>query len=244
MTDQPAADRNSRRSAGSALSVVAILLGMVLLMLFGDPAIGRWENTVAGSAWVETFRSFVRPLGRDMIQGLFILGLLIVALVSRSWAYARLALVVGVAYTISGTTCHLIKMAVHRPRPEVMPAPWLGGWGLAACMLENELHSFPSGDVTIAAALATVVFLAIGYGRARYALFLIPLLSAVGRIVVAAHYPSDCVAAALLGITTAVLVWRWLMPAPAVTGRQATTPVTASQVAYPGRAPEEGDAAR
>jgi len=202
----------------ASIAVGAALLAIVLLMLFLDPAVGRWESTVAGTAWVQTFWSFVKPFGREMIQGLFILGLLIAAAVSRSWGYARLALVVGVAYAISGTTCHLIKMAVHRPRPEVMRLPWVGGWGVAACMIENELHSFPSGDVTIAASLATVMFLAIGRGRARYVLFLIPFLSAVGRIVVAAHYPSDCLAGALLGMATAVLVWRWLMPGAGSTG--------------------------
>jgi len=212
MTPDPSASPLiSRRSS---IAVGAVLLVIVLAMLFVDPVVGRWANTVAGVGWVETLRSFVRPLGRDALQGLFVLALLIAALVSRSWSYARLALVVGVAYAISGLTCHVIKMVVHRPRPEVMPVPWLGGWGLAACMLENELHSFPSGDVTIAAELATVVFLAIGRGYLRYLLVLIPFLSAVGRIIVAAHYPSDCLASALLGTSVSILVWRWLMPRP------------------------------
>jgi undecaprenyl-diphosphatase len=222
MTRNPPTSSLARR--GSLLGVGAVLLAIVLLMLFVDPVVGRWASKVSGSGWVETFRTLVRPLGRDALQGLFILALLIAALVSRSWAYARLALIVGLAYAISGATCHLIKMAVHRPRPEVMSVPWSGGWGLEACLLENELHSFPSGDVTIAAALATVLFLAIGRGRWRYTLLLIPLLSAVGRVVVAAHYPSDCLVGALLGAAVALLVWRWLMPRPAPMAPSGETP--------------------
>ncbi len=192
--------------------IAALLAVMVLLMVFVDPTVGRWSLTASQLPWVHQFRAYVTPLGRDAIHGFFAVGLLLAALVFRSGIYARMALVVVVTYVLAGSSCHMIKMITHRPRPETIPAPWLGGWGVAACMLEDDTHSFPSGDVTIAAALATIWFLALGRGRARYAVYVVPLLSAVGRVLGAAHYPSDTLAGGLWGTLWAVWVWRWIMP--------------------------------
>ena len=93
-----------------------------------------------------------------------------------------------------------------------MWAAWSGGWGPYTRCVENQLHSFPSGDVTVAAALTTVGFLLIGGGWVRYLLFALPILSAIGRVAGARHYPSDCLAGMLLGIATAVVLWRVVMP--------------------------------
>ncbi len=216
MTNSPA---ESAASAGAppapvhrtAWIVAAVLALIVLLMALVDPIVGPWSIRMAHLPAVDRYRDFSTPLGRDVIHGYFALGLLLAALVCRSKVYARLALVVVVAYVLSGGTCHLLKMTVHRPRPETLPAPWLGGWGLAPCLIENELHSFPSGDVTISAALATIWFLALGSGRPRYAVFLMPLLSAIGRVLGAAHYPSDVLAGGLWGTLWGAWVWRWIM---------------------------------
>ena len=196
----------------TAWIVAAVLALIVLLMALVDPIAGPWSIRMAQLPAVDRYRDFSTPLGRDALHGFFALGLLLAALICRSKVYARLALVVVVAYVLAGGSCHIVKMVTHRPRPETLPAPWLGGWGLAPCLIENGLHSFPSGDVTISAALATIWFLALGSGRARYTVFLMPLLSAIGRVLGAAHYPSDCLGAGLLGVFTSLQVWRWLMP--------------------------------
>jgi membrane-associated phospholipid phosphatase len=192
--------------------VPAVLLLIGALMLLVDPVVGRWANTVADTEAVDQFRLFVQPLGREPLQGLLILSLLLTALVLRQRAYARLALIVGVVYVLSGTASQFLKIATHRPRPEVMVVPWSDGFGVEASFLENKIHSFPSGDVTIAAGLASVLFLALGAARGRYLVFAIPVLSALGRILGAKHYPSDCVAAGLLGYLVAVWVWSRLGP--------------------------------
>ena len=113
--------------------------------------------------------------------------------------------------------CYLLKMGVARPRPEF--AYFAVGWGDAIGrpdLFGNGMyHSFPSGDVTLASALAVLLFLFAGRGKARWALFLIPVLSSVGRVLHAGHYPSDCLAAMMLGGGVAASVWRLWPPRPA-----------------------------
>jgi membrane-associated phospholipid phosphatase len=194
-----------------ALAVGATLALIVLLMLTVDPQVARWALRVGDLPGANLYRRWVTPLGKDQIHGMFIIALLLAALIARSWSYARVALAVGLTWAIGGGVCHLIKIIAHRPRPEYIPAPWNGHWGASAYLLENAIKSFPSGDVTIAAGLATTVFLAIGRGRARYVLFLWPVLVGISRVLGAKHYPSDAVGGMLLGTLTAMLVWRWVM---------------------------------
>lgn len=197
-----------------------------LLMLFVDPAAGRWGNAVRQSDAVWAYRKVVGPLGHGTPWGIAFIAALIAAVIWRTTRYLRVALVVLLTFIWSGGLCHLIKITVHRPRPEIMWAPWAGGWGLSVRFVENQLHSFPSGDVTVAAALATIGFLLIGRGWARYLLFAMPVLAAIGRIAAARHYPSDCVAGLVLGSAIAAVMWRVVMrepsqaaPAPPPTNR-------------------------
>ena len=68
--------------------------------------------------------------------------------------------------------------------------------------------------MTVAAALAMIGFLLIGRGWPRYLLFLIPVLSGMGRIAAARHYPSDCLAGIVLGVAVAAIIWRVVMREP------------------------------
>ena len=108
--------------------------------------------------------------------------------------------------------------------------PWSGHYDMHAILWDNALKSFPSGDVTIAAGLATVLCLAVGRGWARYLFYLLPTLSAFGRITGAKHYPSDCLFGFFLGTVVALLIWGWIMrdrsqpTADQTTSESVTTP--------------------
>jgi len=84
--------------------------------------------------------------------------------------------------------------------------------------LEN-LHgstSFPSGHATTSFAVATVVCWCHGKGqKGTWAVWTLvwAVLVALSRIYVGVHYPSDVVAAGLLGLATGSLVcWFWPIP--------------------------------
>ncbi|MBI4227659.1 MAG: phosphatase PAP2 family protein [Candidatus Omnitrophica bacterium] len=82
----------------------------------------------------------------------------------------------------------VLKEIVHRPRPvEVVPhlAP-ATGW------------SFPSGHA--AAAFALAAFLSVGWPRWRGAWWTLAALVAWSRVALGVHYPSDCLAGAVIGV--------------------------------------------
>ena len=196
------------------LPVVAALLAIPILMLTLDPVVARRTVPVMKTAAVERYLDFADPLGRWPLGvgvGALLLGL---AAARRSMAWARAGVIVLAAVTLS-LAVYIPKCAVRRPRP------WAAAEGLTWSQtvrdwkwgLNGQAQSFPSGDVTCAAALATACFLAARRGRVRYLLFLIPLASTAGRILGGKHYPSDCLAGFLLGLAVAALAWR-LWPDP------------------------------
>lgn len=99
----------------------------------------------------------------------------------------------------------IIKRMIGRARPLV-------GGGLDPYLFSpfkwtSDYASLPSGHATTAFA-AAVAFGTL-WPRARTAFWVYALLIAVSRVVLTAHYPSDVLAAAAVGIGGALLVRRW-----------------------------------
>ncbi|MBA3962552.1 MAG: phosphatase PAP2 family protein [Chthoniobacterales bacterium] len=130
-------------------------------------------------------------------------GLLLIALAywrgSKQWV--RLGLTMVLACALAGIAARGVKIATGRARPSVTRE---AGWhGLE---LRAKYNSFPSGHT----AATTGFFGVLLFARRRLGLCLlpIPLLIAASRIYVAAHYLSDVVCAAVLGIFCAWLCAR------------------------------------
>lgn len=85
---------------------------------------------------------------------------------------------------------------IHTNRFDFLPFSW-----------RVEYASLPSGHATTAFAAAV----AIGalYPRARIPMWIFAALIALSRVVLAAHYPSDVLAGAVVGAIGALLVRRW-----------------------------------
>jgi membrane-associated phospholipid phosphatase len=96
-----------------------------------------------------------------------------------------------------------VKLATGRARPSVKTeAHWNGP------RYSSKYHAFPSGHT----ASSTAFFVALFLKRKKIGapLLLIPVLIALSRMVVGAHYLSDVTFAAILGVICAVLATRWL----------------------------------
>jgi membrane-associated phospholipid phosphatase len=159
------------------------------------------------------------------------------------WPRGRqVAWLLPIVFAVTGLGSHGIKIAVGRPRPFMLHTPWPSHNSAWKRHLDRRFQSFPSSDVMVAAGLATVLFLLVGHGRWRYGLVVYPAYSAAGRILIARHYPSDCLAALALGVATTWALWRlqerWLAARAARTG--ATDPPPGSPV--PEAPPPDADA--
>jgi membrane-associated phospholipid phosphatase len=99
----------------------------------------------------------------------------------------------------------IIKRMIGRARPLVGGS--LDPYLFSPFKWTSEYAALPSGHATTAFAVAV----AIGtlWPRARTVLWIYALLIAVSRVVVTAHYPSDVLTGAVVGVVGALLVRRW-----------------------------------
>ena len=120
-------------------------------------------------------------------------------------ALSERALYVFATLATGGIAAQLIKHIIGRARPRFIEA--FGPYHFDMLSMKNSLASFPSGHTTTVFSMAV----ALGYlaPRLRVPLFGLAAAIALSRVVVQAHYVSDIVAGATLGIVAALLVARF-----------------------------------
>ncbi|MGH7938528.1 MAG: phosphatase PAP2 family protein [Bryobacteraceae bacterium] len=185
----------------------------LLLMALAAVAIAlAFHFDAAARAWLlahrsEVVRHFMRNVSHfgDWPEHV-LAGLLLIAIAwwrgSKRWM--RIGLTMLVACALAGIVARGTKIATGRARPSVKQEL---GWN--GPRLSSKYNSFPSGHTA-----ATVGFFGVLlFVRPRIGLYLlpIPLLIAFSRMYVAAHYLSDVVCAAILGLFSAWLCARWLL---------------------------------
>lgn len=122
------------------------------------------------------------------------------ALVLFLWwrRHRDLALVLAVAIALSDVAVFGIKYAFLRPRPDS---------AVVVTFLDLQ-SSFPSGHASRAFALVGALLLAGAQRRWLVAALAFAVLTGFFRLYLAAHFPSDLVAGALLGLGVACLARR------------------------------------
>ncbi len=182
--------------------IVAVAIGASLLAaaFYADTAMREWivlHQTRAGTA-------FMRAVSRygdwpsHVLLGLALAG---IAHTQRSKRWLRVFIAMIIACAIAGTAARIIKVSAGRARPSVRAE---AGWN--GPRFTSKYHAFPSGHAASSTAFFAVLIFA--SWRAGAALLAVPLLIAFSRMYVGAHYLSDVVGAALLGVLTAWLVSR------------------------------------
>jgi len=119
---------------------------------------------------------------------------------NKKWIRIFLSMLIALA--IAGVVGHGIKIATGRARPSVRTEE---AWN----RFSSKYHAFPSGHVAVSMAFFGVLF----FASRRIGLVCLPIPIVIGfsRMYVAAHYLSDVVCAAILGILCALLVARVLL---------------------------------
>ncbi len=121
---------------------------------------------------------------------------------SRKWSRVFLAMLLAMA--LAGLAGQVIKHSIPRARPSVHTEIRWGG-----PRFSSKYHSFPSGHVGASTAFFGVLLFA--RRRIGLACFAIPILIGFSRMYIGAHYLSDVVCAAIVGIICALIVGRLLL---------------------------------
>jgi undecaprenyl-diphosphatase len=111
-----------------------------------------------------------------------------------------------IALAIAGLAGRAIKVTTGRARPSVKSEQvWNGPrWS------DSKYHSFPSGHVDASLGFFAVLLLA--NWRIGLPCLAIPIVIGFSRMYLGAHYLSDVVCAALLGIVSAIVVAKFIEP--------------------------------
>ena len=179
------------------MAVIALVAGFFL-----DQATAHWIN-VHCSPGFKRVMGIVSRVGdwpAHVIAGM--IGIAI-AFAAKSKAWVRIFMAMIIAMALAGLSGRVIKIATGRARPSVnTEAHWNGP------RLSSKYHAFPSGHTATSTAFFVTLFLT--RKKIGAALLLIPILIALSRMVVGAHYLSDVIFAAILGVVCALLIRRWL----------------------------------
>ena len=151
-------------------------------------------------------KSFMRNVSRlgDWLEH-FALGTALAAIAwwrgNKKWTRVFISMLLALA--LAGAAARVIKIATGRARPSVkIEEAWNGP------RVSERFHAFPSGHT--AASTAFFAVLLIANWRIGLACLPIPLLIGFSRMYLGAHYLSDVVCAALLGLLCAFLAVRLL----------------------------------
>jgi membrane-associated phospholipid phosphatase len=120
---------------------------------------------------------------------------------SKKWTRIFLAMLIALA--IAGLLGRAIKVTTGRARPSVKAEHMWNGPRVSG----SKYHSFPSGHVDASVGFFGVLLLA--RRRIGLACLPIPILIGFSRLYLGAHYLSDVVCAAVLGVLSALVVWHF-----------------------------------
>ena len=150
---------------------------------------------------------FMRSVSRlgdwpgHLALGLILAG---IAWLRRSKKWMRIFLSMLLAMALAGIAGQVIKRTIPRARPSVKSELHWGG-----PRFSTKYHAFPSGHVAASTAFFGILIFARRWiGLACLA---IPILIGFSRMYLGAHYLSDVVCAAVLGIICAVVLSRVLL---------------------------------
>jgi membrane-associated phospholipid phosphatase len=153
---------------------------------------------------VRNFMRYVSLLGDWPLHAA--VGLVLLALAWRrgSEQWTRIFLAMLLAMMVAGVVGTVIKRAVPRARPSVLTDTRWGGPHFS-----SKYHSFPSGHVGASTAFFGVLLIA--RRRIGLACVPIPILIGFSRMYIGAHYLSDVVCAAVLGVLCAFVIAYFLL---------------------------------
>jgi undecaprenyl-diphosphatase len=180
-------------------AVINEALGWVLIW---DRALFFWINDGWANPVCDVVIGGATWLGNGVVLAAITLPALWTLDRSRFWRHVFL---LCLALVLSGVVGHFVKVLVHRPRPlkDMADLIALGQASIHVLWQPLRENSMPSGHANTVFAVA----ISLGFLYRRWiALFLsLAILTGLSRVYVGAHYPSDVIVGACIGISSAVV---------------------------------------
>jgi undecaprenyl-diphosphatase len=207
---RPAWARMGRLLLGGSIAVALVVAAMFAVDAF---AISQQRHL---PGWVVTTFESITDLGRSgwvltpLAVALVGLAALSSSAVGRTGELALASVVARVGFVfmavaVPGVVVTIAKRLIGRARPYSWEAG--GTFSFEPLRWNVDYASLPSGHGTTAFAAAFAVGAL--YPRLRVPLWTFAVLVAASRVAVSAHYPSDVLAGALIGIFGALAVRNW-----------------------------------
>lgn len=178
-----------------------------LVWLFLDAPMLAWCEGVQ-SEFTEDVIRILNRLGGGMNPVLLVVFFLVAGIGYRERRWVSYAIAMALAGLGAGIVAQIVKQLVGRARPEL----WLGPSHYAP----GSSTSFPSGHTVGAFALAGVLVFASRNRTLRVIAFLLAAAIGLSRMLAFRHWMSDVTASAVVGLVTAWLVTRAVMPLTSV----------------------------
>lgn len=194
--------RNNRRFWGLSTGAVFII---VISYWFIDLPVARYLHTLGQETrdlfeWIT--KAGVSTTYLIVSAGLFIF----FRWIGKHRFRADCALLFFSSIALSGIVTNILKFLVGRLRPKVFFESGL--YGFEPFHVGYEFNSFPSGHATTVFAVAATC----SFFLPKYSVpfFVFAAIVAISRLVLTAHYLSDVLAGACIGVLTAIVMKRYI----------------------------------
>lgn len=184
-----------------------ITAAFLLLFLFAfskDPLILAKAQSFQGPFWAAVLL-IGRNVGENVKFWYFLILFYWLTRALRSAKGASTAFSMLLSSGLAGLCAHLFKFLFMRARPYAETGPY-SLFNHHEILHASRAHqSLPSGDVALVAGAAGYLFFSVSNPFLRVLILLFPLVNAYARVNLNRHWPSDTVAAMMLGCLAAYL---------------------------------------
>lgn len=187
--------------AALRLSIGGVITALVYFFL--DAPMLEWAEGVQ-SDFTEDVVRILNRFGGGMNPVLIVLFFLIAGIVYVERRWVSYAIAMGLAGLGAGLVAQIVKQLAGRARPEL----WLGPSHYAP----GSSTSFPSGHTVGAFALGGVLVFASRSRTLRVVAFVLAAAVGLSRVLAFRHWPSDVTASAVVGLVSAWLFVRAVIP--------------------------------
>lgn len=186
-------------------SALSTLLIVAVCYLYLDQAAALW------------CQSHLSPQEKEIFTQITVFGESTFYLIGSALAFAifrflwkqprweNIALLLFTSIAVSGIAANIIKVIAGRYRPSELFEHGL--YGFDFFHIERALTSFPSGHTATAFTLAVVI--AYLWPKSAIPVWTFAVLIGVSRLAIGAHYPSDIIAGAVLGVVSTLMLIRY-----------------------------------